>query len=231
MKHERLRRKVIATARRMNQLGINQGTSGNVGVRVGGGLLVTPSGADYDGLKPGDIVLMDFEGEWSAENPARRPSSEWRIHRDVLRERDDLGAVVHSHPTYATALACQGKGIPAFHYMVAIAGGDSIRCSKYKTFGTEELSVEVLKALRNRKACLLANHGMVAAGADLDEALKIAVEVETLARQFWHVLQLGKPKLLSKTEMNRVREKFAAGYGYGSGPDDAADEAAAGEAP
>ncbi|SMF46438.1 L-fuculose-phosphate aldolase [Tistlia consotensis] len=221
MKQERLRREIVATARRMNALGINQGSSGNIGVRVDGGLLVTPSGVDYEAMKPADIVAMDLAGEWSVETAGLRPSSEWRIHRDILTARDEIGAVVHSHPTYGTALACQGKGIPAFHYMVAIAGGDSIRCSKYKTFGTEELSREALKALRHRKACLLAHHGMIACGADLAEALKIAVEVETLARQFWHVLLLGKPKLLSKTEMNKVLEKFAAGYGYASGPEEA----------
>lgn len=221
MRHERLRREIIATARRMNALGINQGSSGNVGLRVEDGLLVTPSGLDYEAMRPADIIAMDFSGEWRAEVPGRRPTSEWRIHRDVLQARPDFGAVVHCHPTYSTALACQGKAIPAFHYMVAIAGGDSIRCSKYATFGGEELSREALKALRNRKACLLAHHGIVACGGDLAEALKIALEVETLARQYWHVLQLGKPKLLSKTEMNRVLEKFAAGYGYASGPEGA----------
>lgn len=223
MRHERLRREIIATARRMNQLGINQGSSGNVGARIEGGLLVTPSGLDYETMRPADIVAMDFDGEWQAEATGRRPSSEWRFHRDILAARPEFGAVVHSHPTYATALSCHGKGIPAFHYMVAIAGGDSIRCSKYRTFGSEELSKEALKALRNRKACLLAHHGMIACGADLAEALRIAVEVETLARQFWHVLQLGKPKLLSKTEMNRVLEKFGAGYGYASGPEEAVE--------
>jgi L-fuculose-phosphate aldolase len=221
MKHERLRREIVATARRMNQLGINQGSSGNVGARIAGGLLVTPSGLDYDAMKPADVIAMELSGDWHAEVPGRRPSSEWRFHRDILRAREDVGAVVHSHPTYATALACQGKAIPAFHYMVAIAGGESIRCSKYRTFGSEALSDEALKALRNRKACLLAHHGMIACGADLAEALKIAVEVETLARQYWHVLLLGKPKLLSKAEMAKVLEKFAAGYGYASGPEEA----------
>lgn len=220
MKHARLRREVVATARRMNQLGINQGSSGNVGVRVDGGLLVTPSGLDYDAMTPADVIAMRLSGEWHAEVPERRPSSEWRFHRDILRAREDVGAVVHSHPTYATALACQGRGIPAFHYMVAIAGGESIRCSKYRTFGSEALSDEALKALRNRKACLLAHHGMIACGADLAEALKIAVEVEALARQYWHVLLLGKPKLLSKAEMREVLQKFAAGYGYASGPEE-----------
>lgn len=220
MRHERLCRDVIATARRMNALGIDQGSSGNVGIRIDGGLLVTPSGVDYETMRPADIVDMDFDGNWSVEARDRQPSSEWRIHRDILQAREDLGAVVHSHPTYATALACQGKGIPAFHYIVAIAGGDSIRCSKYKTFGTEALSKESLKALRNRRACLVAHHGMLACGVDLAEALKIALEVGTLARQYWHVLQLGKPKLLSKTEMNKVLEKFCAGYGYASGPEE-----------
>jgi L-fuculose-phosphate aldolase len=131
-----------------------------------------------------------------------------------------VGGIVHVHPRYATALACQRLEIPAFHYMVAIAGGDTIRCAPYATFGTEALSANALAALEGRKACLLANHGMIACGRDLDEALKIAVEVESLAAQYWHVLQLGKPKLLSQAEMRRVLEKFAAGYGYASGPEE-----------
>lgn len=200
-----LRRAMIAAARRMNELGINQGTSGNLSVRWGDGFLVTPSGMEYDGLKPSDIVAMDMAGRVKG---ARKPSSEWRIHRDILASRPDAGAVLHAHPPYATTLACLGRGIPAFHYMVAMAGGDSIRCAPYATFGTEELSRVALKALRGRRACLMANHGMVVFGRDIPHALRIALEVETLAGQYWRALQIGRPRLLSKAEMKRNVEKF-----------------------
>jgi L-fuculose-phosphate aldolase len=218
MKHLRLRQALIATARRMNALGINQGTSGNVSARVADGLLITPSGVDYADMTPGDVVVMGFDGTWHCPRAERRPSSEWRFHLDILRARPEFGAVVHSHPTNATALACLGRDIPAFHYMVAVAGGESIRCAPYATFGSAALSKHALAALEGRRACLLANHGMIAAGADLATALALAVEVETLAAQYGRALQLGKPKLLSKAEMKRVLAKFAAGYGYGSAP-------------
>lgn len=201
----RLRRAIIAAARRMNELGINQGTSGNIGVRWRGGFLVTPSGMEYDNLEPADIVAMDMDGNPSGR---RKPSSEWRIHRDILAARPEAGAVVHAHPPYATTLACLGRGIPAFHYMVAMAGGDSIRCAPYATFGTEALSKAALAALRGRRACLMANHGLVAFGRDIPHALRIAAEVETLAGQYWRALLIGRPKLLSKAEMKRNVEKF-----------------------
>ena len=200
-----LRRAIIAAARRMNELGINQDTSGNLSVRWGDGFLVTPSGMEYDSLKPSDIVAMDMAGRTRG---ARKPSSEWRIHRDILASRPEAGAVLHAHPPYATTLAVLGRGIPAFHYMVAMAGGDSIRCAPYETFGTEELSRAALKALRGRRACLMANHGMVVFGRDIPHALRIALEVETLAGQYWRALQIGRPKLLSKAEMKRNVEKF-----------------------
>jgi len=204
-RHLALRRAVIAAARRLNELGINRGTSGNVSARVAGGFLVTPSGLDYGAMRPVDIVAMDFTGRASGR---RRPSSEWRFHRDILAARDEVGAVVHAHPPFATTLACLGRAIPAFHYMVAVGGGDSIRCAAYATFGTQALSDQALKALDGRRACLLANHGMIATGADLAAALALAVEVEALAQQYWQALQIGEPKLLSKREMGRVLEKF-----------------------
>jgi L-fuculose-phosphate aldolase len=200
-----LRQAVIEAARAMNALGINQGTSGNVSARWRDGFLVTPSGVEYDALTPQTIVHMGMDGAWSG---ALRPSSEWRIHRDILAARPEIGAVVHAHSPHATALACHGRGIPAFHYMVAVAGGDSIRCAPYATFGSQALSDRALAALEGRKACLLAHHGMIACGADLKQALKIAVEVETLAGQFWRALQLGEPPLLDGAEMERVLEKF-----------------------
>ena len=218
MKHVTLRRQLIETARRMNALGINQGTSGNLSARVKGGLLVTPSGVAYDALKPADIVEMAFDGSWRCENPARRPSSEWRFHRDILAARPEFGALVHCHSRYATTLACHRRGIPAFHYMVAVAGGESIRCAPYATFGTAALSAHAVTALEGRSACLLANHGQIAAGTDPAAALGLAVEVETLAAQYCQALQIGRPKLLTKAEMARVLKKLTAGDGYGSAP-------------
>jgi len=219
MIHLRLRRELIATARRMNPLGINQGTSGNLSARIPGGMLVTPSGVDYEAMTPADLVEMDFDETWRCPRAGRRPSSEWRFHLDIFRARPEFGAVVHSHAMHATALACLRRGIPAFHYMVAVAGGDSIRCAPYATFGSAALSDNALAALAGRRACLLANHGLIAAGTDLAAALALAVEVETLAAQYCRALQLGAPELLSKAEMKRVLAKFGAGYGYASAPE------------
>ncbi len=213
-----LRKALIETARRMNALGINQGSSGNLSARTSKGLLVTPSGVAYDALKPRDIVEMDFDGGWRCAAPERRPSSEWRFHRDILKARPEFGAVLHCHAVNATAVSCLRRDIPAFHYMVAVAGGESIRCAPYATFGSEALSENALAALEGRRACLLANHGLIAAGRDLAAALALAVEVETLAAQYCRARQLGEPKNLSKAEMKRVLAKFGAGDGYGSAP-------------
>lgn len=200
-----LRRQIIDTCLGMNRLGINQGKAGNVSVRLGDGLLITPSGMDYDSMTPADIVFLDADGRPHGE---RKPSSEWRFHYDILRSRADMDAVLHAHPTSCTALACLGREIPAFHYMVAIAGGDSIRCAPYATFGSQELSDRALVALEGRKACLLANHGMICGDRSLDAVLALALEVETLARQFCLTLQLGEPVILPADEMRRVLEKF-----------------------
>jgi L-fuculose-phosphate aldolase len=205
MAHEALRRAMIATARRMNALGLNQGTSGNLSQRVPEGFLVTPTGMDYDALAPDDIVLMDREGRREGR---RLPSSEWRFHRDILAGRPEVGAVLHAHSMFATTLACLHRPIPAFHYMVAVAGGDDIRCAPYATFGTEALSRHAVAALEGRSACLLANHGMIALGADLAGALKLAVEVETLAAMYWRASLAGPPHLLDAAEMARIVEKF-----------------------
>ncbi len=209
MRHLRLRREIVSTARRMNALGINQGTSGNVSARLRavapGGFLITPSGVPYERMRPSDIVEMAFDGTALG---ARTPSSEWRFHRDILATRGEVTAVVHTHAIFATALSCLRRDIPAFHYMVAVAGGRSIRCADYATFGTGELSRHALTALEGRKACLLANHGMIALGAGLADALDLAVEVETLAAQYWRAVALGEPALLSDEEMDRVLEKF-----------------------
>ena len=196
---------MIATARRMNATGLNQGTSGNLSLRVDGGFLVTPTGMDYEALEPEDIVFMRMDGSHEGR---RRPSSEWRFHRDILAARPEVGAVLHAHAMFCTTLACLHRGIPAFHYMVAVAGGVDIRCAPYATFGTEELSRHAVTALEERKACLLANHGLIAVGTSLADALKRAVEVETLAAMYWRALQVGEPVLLSEAEMAVVLEKF-----------------------
>jgi len=201
-----LRQQIIATALRMNELRINRGRSGNVSARTGDGFLVTPSGLPYEETTPADIAAVTLAGD--ASGP-RQPSSEWRFHRDIYAARGDVGAIVHTHSTFATTLACLRRGIPAFHYMVAVAGGKDIRCADYATFGTQALSDRALAALEGRNACLLANHGMIAVGDTLAGALALAVEVEALAEQYWRTLQTGTPNLLSDAEMDVVLEKFS----------------------
>jgi L-fuculose-phosphate aldolase len=212
--HAELRRAMIETARRMIGTGLNQGTSGNIGHRVEDGFLVTPSGMDYAGLVPADIVLMRFDG---TPEGRRLPSSEWRFHRDILAARPEVNVVLHAHSMFCTTLACLGRDIPAFHYMVAVAGGESVRCAPYATFGTEALSRHAVAALEGRKACLLANHGMIAIGDTLAGTLKLAVEVETLAAMYWRTLQLGEPRILDASEMGRVLEAFKT-YGKQAAP-------------
>ena len=211
----RQRRELIDTVQRMNALGINQGTSGNASLRAGDGFLITPSGIAYEDLDPPDIVEMRMDGSFVAEAPGRKPSSEWRFHLDVLKMRPDLGALVHTHGRAVASLACLRRDIPAFHYMVALAGGRTIRCAGYATFGTQELSDLVVQALQGRRACLMANHGQLAGGRDLRQALSLAMEVETLADMYWRCLQAGKPVILEAAEMDRVLAKFNKGYGSG----------------
>lgn len=205
-----LREQLLATSLKLNELGLNRGTSGNASVRDGEGFFVTPTGMAVEQMIPGDMVRMNLEGEWEGE---RKPSSEWRFHRDILVARPEIGAVIHTHSMFATTLACMHRDIPPFHYMIAVAGGDSIRCAPYALFGSQELSDAALEALQERRACLLANHGMIATGRDLDQALAIAVEVETLCEQYWRALQVGEPRLLSQAQMAEVMEQFK---GYGS---------------
>ena len=197
----------------MNALGINQGRSGNVSARIDDGLLITPSGMDYHLLKPADVVDMTLDGKIRAGR--RLPSTEWPFHTAILARRPDAGAVVHTHSPMATALSCLRRDIPAFHYMVAVAGGDTIRCAPYATFGTRALSDAALAALKGRKACLLANHGVIALGETLKSALDLALEVETLAAQYQRALQIGKPAILAKAEMTRVLKAFRT---YGKQP-------------
>jgi len=202
---EKLRRQLIDTAIAMNASGLNQGTSGNLSTRCGEGFLITPSGMDYAGLVTDDLVEMDLDG-----NPrgAREPSSEWRFHAAIYRHRPEANAVLHAHPVHCSALACLGKGIPAFHYMVAVAGGRDIRCAEYATFGTPALSDNVVKALEGRKACLMAHHGLTCFETDLPRALALAVEVENLAQVYCRILAIGDARVLDDDEMDRVLDKF-----------------------
>ena len=202
---ESLRQSVIDTARAMNANGLNQGASGNLSAREGDGFLITPSGMDYDSLKTTDIVWMDFDGNSRGE---RKPSSEWRFHAAIYQHRDEANAILHAHPVSCLALACLGKGIPAFHYMVAIAGGKDIRCADYATFGTRELSENVIKALEGRKACLMAHHGLTCFEKDLARTLALAVEVEHLATVYGRILAMGDAQVLTDVEMAIVLEKF-----------------------
>ena len=204
------RQSILDACLRMNALGINQGTSGNISVRHEAGLLVTPTSVPYEAMRPEQIVYMGLDG---SHDPAQRPSSEWRFHRDILRARPEVNAVVHAHPPYSTILAIMGMEIPPIHYMVACAGGDTIRCAPYATFGTQELSEHAVAALAGRLACLLAHHGMIAVGSSLAKAMWLAVEVETLARQYHGCLLLGKPPLLPSEEIENVRTRMA-GYGH-----------------
>ncbi len=189
----------------MTRLGVNQGTAGNVSIRWKDGVLITPSGLPYDEMSAGDIVFMDMDGAYRHELV---PSSEWRFHRDILAARPEVNAVVHAHPIYCTAFAICGMEIPAAHYMIAAAGGPTIRCARYESYGTPELSVAVLEALQDRACALLANHGMIATGPDLAEALWLAVETETLAKQYAVALQVGTPQLLDDAEIAKTVEKF-----------------------
>jgi L-fuculose-phosphate aldolase len=203
------RNAIISVCRRMNAFGINQGTSGNVSVRVPGGCLITASGISYDTMRPEHVVELDLDGGYRGDF---LPSSEWRMHEDIYRERPQAGAVVHTHSMYATALSCLRRDIPAFHYMIAVAGGSTLRCSGYATFGTKELSRHMLAALEGRSACLLANHGMICHAPTLEKALGLAVEVETLCRQYSIARQMGEPVILDDAEMANVLARFAS-YG------------------
>jgi L-fuculose-phosphate aldolase len=203
-----LRTGIIAACRSMNSLGINQGTSGNISARYGDVMLITPTGVPYDLLTPPDIAAMTLTGEYGTWTGPLQPSSEWRFHLDIMRSRADVGSVVHTHSTYATTLAICGKEIPAIHYMVAASGGPNIRVAPYATYGTQELSELALKALEGRTCCLLRNHGVIATGANVKKALWLAVEVETLARQYYLTLSIGDAQILPNSEISHVVEKF-----------------------
>lgn len=217
--HLTLRRQIIATCLKMTELGINHGTSGNVSARVEEGLLITPSGMPYDRITADDIVLLDHDGRYQGR---RLPSTEWRFHHDIMRQRPDVNAIVHNHAMHCTVLACLRMEIPAFHYMVAVAGGETIRVAPYARFGTQALSDHALGALEGRNACLLANHGMIALGADLEKALNLAVEVENLASCYWRCLQVTRPAILTRAQIDEVLERIAS---YGKQPEELAPDA------
>jgi len=218
-----LAKELLQASQKLATLGLNKGTSGNVSVRLNDhgedGFLVTPSGMPIEEMTPASMVKMQFDGsfELQKESNAKKPSSEWRFHRDILQNRTDVNAIVHTHSMFATTMACLHKDIPPFHYMIAVVGGDTIRCAPYALFGSQALSDQALTALIDRKACLLANHGMIALGKDLDDALAVTIEVENLCEQYWRVLQisngqLGEPHILSEAEMREVFQQFK-GYG------------------
>ena len=206
-----LRARIVRVAQALDEAGFCPSKSGNVSCRHRDGLLITPSGLPYAVMRPGDIVALDLAGKVRAGSG--KPSSEWPFHTTIYRARPDAQAIVHTHSPMATALSCARKGIPAFHYMIALCGGPDVRCADYATFGTQALADNAVRGLEGRKAVLLANHGVIALGATLEGAHTIAAEVENLARQYLALLAAGlKPAILGKAEMKRVAEKFA-GYG------------------
>ena len=202
---QKLRAALLDVSRRMVELGLNRGTAGNASVRCGEGLLITPSALPVSEMTASNMVQMTLDGKVLQGG---KPSSEWRFHCDILKARPEIGAVLHSHSPFATTLACLRREVPAVHYMIALAGGDSIRCMPYSLFGEQQLSDDALEALQGRKACLLGNHGMIALGVDLDDALVVAQEVEFLCEIYWRTLSLGEPKLLTAQQMHEVKAKF-----------------------
>lgn len=214
----KLRKAVVATARKMSESGLSPGRSGNVSARFGGGMLITPTGLAYEDMGPEDIVFVDEAGETPGKQ--KKPSSEWRFHQAIYQARQDRFAVVHTHSMHATVLASAHRPIPAFHYMVAVAGGDDIPLVPYSIFGSQRLADDIGEAIKLRDACLLANHGMIATAETLDGALELAHEVETLAEQYFKVLAIGSPHYLLRSEMKDVLEKFKA---YGQSAQDADD--------
>lgn len=207
-----LQHEVIRTCLSMNEQGLNTGKSGNVSVRNADGFLITASGIAYEKMAPAHVVQMDLEGGYQG---ALLPSSEWRMHMDIYRARPEAGAIVHTHAAHATAVSCLRQDVPAFHYMIAVAGGSTLRCASYASFGTAELSDAMLTAMKDRSACLLANHGMICFGTDLPNALALAVEVETLCKQYILARQLGDPVILDDAEMDDILRRFKA---YGKQP-------------
>jgi len=213
-----LRAAIVAKARWMNAAGLNQGTSGNISARYKDVLLITPSATPYDEMAPESIAAMPLQGEYGAWSGPLKPSTEWRFHFDIMTARPDVNAIVHTHSTYATVLAIARKEIPACHYMIAAFGGATIRCAGYARYGTKELSDLALTALEGRNGCLLANHGMIAVGASLEKAMWLAVELETIAKQYYLSLALGNPFILTDEQIAETARGFAA-YGLQDKPE------------
>lgn len=208
-----LRQSIIDACLTMNATGLNQGTSGNISVRTESGVVITPSGKPYNETHPSDIVLMESDGAYDKSIDPAKPSTEWRFHVDIYADRDDINAIVHTHSLYATTLSMLRWDIPACHYMIAVFGGSSIRCSDYAIFGSRELSAAAVKALKDRTACLLGSHGMIACGKNLKEAMWRAVELETLAHQYYLSVQIGKPVIMSDDHVAEVAARMKSGYG------------------
>ena len=211
MKNLDQRNQIIEFSLKLNSTNLSPLRSGNISLRAKeddkDGYLITPSGKKYDSLKPENIVFMDLNEEAENNDSANKPSSEWRFHRDIYLNKKDAQAIVHAHSPHATAVSSHGKSIPPFHYMIALAGGEDIKCSEYATFGTKELSRNVVKALINRSACLMSNHGQVAFGKNLEQAFELAQEIENICQQYIIALKIGEPKILSLAEMKKILEK------------------------
>ena len=199
---------LIDTAIQLQNMGLNHGATGNCSCRDGDTYLITPSGVDTINLSEDKVIRMDFEGNIIDSISNLKPSSEWRFHQDIMSQRKEVGAVVHTHSIYASTFSLFGDELPPFHYMIAVAGGDTVRCASYAMFGTQQLSDNIIGALTDRKACLIANHGLVAIGDNLTEALQIAEEVEHLCQLYIEVKKIGEPNLLSKKQMSEVIERF-----------------------
>ena len=208
MNEKKLRKKIIALCLQMNATGLNQGTSGNISARYKKHMLITPSGIPYEDLKPEDIAKMKVDSDDFKWTGPSKPSSEWHFHRAILKAKPDIHAIVHTHSSFATVVSIARDNIPACHYLIAAFGGNTVRCAQYETFGTAELSASMLTALEDRTACLLANHGMVAGGKNLDNAMWAAVELETLSRQYYHAKLAGNMVILPGDEMALILEKF-----------------------
>ena len=196
---------IIKYANMLNSEKLSTLRSGNVSLRYKNGFLITPSGVKYSLLKVDDIVFVSLDGKF--DETKNKPSSEWRFHKDIYSSKNEANAIVHAHSTHATAVSAHNKDVPAFHYMVALAGGNDLKCAKYATFGTQELSDNIIYALKNRKACLMSNHGQVAFGDNLEQAFELAQEVENICHQYINAIKIGEPKILSSSEMDVILEK------------------------
>ena len=203
---------LVRVTKYLNDKNINRGSSGNLSFRNNKGFIITPSSIPNDKLNEKNCVQMNFDGKYKSK---LKPSTEWKIHRDIYIKRKDISAIIHTHPTFSTAIACMNIKIPSFHYMIALAGGEDIKCAKYATFGTEQLSKNIIKALENRNACLMANHGLIVGSEDLNSASKLTEEVENISKQYLQILKSGKkPVLLTKNEIKKNIKKFK-NYNYG----------------